>query len=314
MLADVYNLDVVGIEMSQKLADKATARLERVTGYRGKRGPMRGSSAVVVRKVESGRDVREVAAGTPGPKLLTCLHACGDLTCNMLRSFADPTASWPTGKTAAGEGCLTEAAGGGGLAGVAVVGCCYHHMPEGSFPLSATVGWLLAAAAAAGAPELVGRDSLRSAVQAPLQWDSDDAERRFLGHHHRALLQVVLERHFPECPAAFDPRAGLGYGMKPEDPSSFASYCKAALAKLGLPGVGAPGGVPEAELLRIESDRPAGLAMVRCFWTLRCVLGPLLETLLLVDRWLYLREEGFQPEFVPLFDQAQSPRNMALVA
>jgi len=184
-------------------------------------------------------------------------------------------------------------------------------MPEGSFPLSATVGWLLAAA---GAPKLVGRDSLRSAVQAPLQWDSHDAELRFLGHHHRALLQVVLERHFPECPAAFDPRAGLGYGMKPEDPSSFASYCQAALAKLGLPGVGAPGGVTEAELLRIESDRPAGLATVRCFWTLRCVLGPLLETLLLVDRWLYLREEGFQPEFVPLFDQAQSPRNMALVA
>ena len=52
------------------------------------------------------------------------------------------------------------------------------------------------------------------------------------------------------------------------------------------------------------------------FWCLRAALGPLVETYILLDRLLFLQEQGsaFQASLFPLFDPAMSPRNMAVVA
>lgn len=57
--------------------------------------------------------------------------------------------------------------------------------------------------------------------------------------------------------------------------------------------------------------------LVGPYWTLRAALGPVLETLLLLDRLLYLQEQGnvlSQAVMVPLFDPVLSPRNVALIA
>lgn len=52
------------------------------------------------------------------------------------------------------------------------------------------------------------------------------------------------------------------------------------------------------------------------YWTLRAALGPVLETLILLDRLLFLQEQGSSVEslILPIFDPALSPRNMALIA
>lgn len=52
------------------------------------------------------------------------------------------------------------------------------------------------------------------------------------------------------------------------------------------------------------------------YWTLRAAFGPLLETLLLLDRLLFLQEQGSSIEVVmlPIFDPALSPRNVAIIA
>ena len=44
-----------------------------------------------------------------------------------------------------------------------------------------------------------------------------------------------------------------------------------------------------------------------------CMQGAL-ESLVLLDRCMYLRERGVKAELVPVFDEVTSPRNVALLA
>lgn len=52
------------------------------------------------------------------------------------------------------------------------------------------------------------------------------------------------------------------------------------------------------------------------YWSLRASLGAVLETLILLDRLLFLQEKGSSLEafMLPAFDPSLSPRNLAIVA
>jgi len=60
--------------------------------------------------------------------------------------------------------------------------------------------------------------------------------------------------------------------------------------------------------------------LVGPFYALRAVLAPVIESYILLDRLLFLKEQGevmggsIAAELVPLFDPSISPRNMAIVA
>lgn len=56
--------------------------------------------------------------------------------------------------------------------------------------------------------------------------------------------------------------------------------------------------------------------LVGPFWSLRAALGPVVETYILLDRLLFLQEQGNSVEalLVPIFDPILSPRNMAIIA
>lgn len=53
---------------------------------------------------------------------------------------------------------------------------------------------------------------------------------------------------------------------------------------------------------------------VTAFFSLALLLAPLVETLILLDRLLYLQEQGFYAELLPIFNPQLSPRNLVLVA
>ena len=53
---------------------------------------------------------------------------------------------------------------------------------------------------------------------------------------------------------------------------------------------------------------------VVAFYTLRLLFGPILETVLLLDRGLYLMEQGLEGCLVPIFDPRLSPRNFVLLS
>ncbi|KAL2943573.1 Protein RRNAD1, partial [Bienertia sinuspersici] len=57
------------------------------------------------------------------------------------------------------------------------------------------------------------------------------------------------------------------------------------------------------------------LGLIGPYWSLRAALGPLLETLLLLDRLLFLQEqENVEVRMLPIFDPVLSPRNLAIIA
>lgn len=66
--------------------------------------------------------------------------------------------------------------------------------------------------------------------------------------------------------------------------------------------------------------------LVGPFYSLRTVLAPVIESYILLDRLLYLKEQGesaaakdgmgarITAHLVPIFEPATSPRNMAIIA
>ncbi|KNA02978.1 hypothetical protein SOVF_213490 isoform B [Spinacia oleracea] len=51
------------------------------------------------------------------------------------------------------------------------------------------------------------------------------------------------------------------------------------------------------------------------YWSLRAALGPVFETLILLDRLLFLQEqESVEVFMLPIFDPVLSPRNLAIIA
>ncbi|NXX12002.1 RRNAD protein, partial [Podargus strigoides] len=216
--------------------------------------------------------------------VVTGLHACGDLSPALLRHFARSPS----------------------VAAVASVACCHMKLstpPSGcppffGYPLSSWVTSL-------PGHELSYR-ARESACHA-----LEEYERRLLGgdsdrlrpHCYRAVLETLIRAAAPGTK-----RPGV-QTVKNSHTLSFSQY-----AQLGLPRVGLdPAAVPldtEAVAAMLEQQQK-----VVAFFSLTLLLAPLVETLILLDRLLYLREQvRFQCALVPLFNPQFSPRNLVLVA
>uniref|UniRef100_A0A4W4FZH7 Methyltransferase domain-containing protein n=1 Tax=Electrophorus electricus TaxID=8005 RepID=A0A4W4FZH7_ELEEL len=120
-------------------------------------------------------------------------------------------------------------------------------------------------------------------------------------HCYRAALESIIRAEKPHL------RRASIQTIKKAHMLSFAEY-----ARLGLPRVGLPGDLPidpvHVGTMLKQQDR------VIVFFSLALLLAPVVETLLLLDRMLFLQERGFQSQLAPLFDPALSPRNLVLVA
>ena len=226
--------------------------------------------------------------------LLTGLHTCGDLASMMLRLFtSSPEIT-----------CFVN------------VGCCYHFLTEKDqkedditvgFPLSSTVrntGFKL------------GPTARMLSCQAPARWVDQQEETLMAYEHHffRALLQfIMVEKGLTDASVA----PIVGRLNKKRDFTSFPVYIKAALKRLKLPEDTITS--EEAEAYYQEYKEKQIDKQITILWTLRVLLGPILESIILVDRYLYLSEtiEDSPTKGVwlwPLFDPVTSPRNIVIAA
>ncbi|XP_015683065.1 protein RRNAD1 [Protobothrops mucrosquamatus] len=230
---------------------------------------------------EDGPDSREQkspprlqAQHPQGTLLLTGLHACGDLSATLLRLFV---------------ACPH-------IVGITSVACCYMKLSTGEgarpgYPLSNWVAGLpghqLSYKAREGACHAMEDYILR------LEQDSPSLKT----HYFRARLETVIR--------AIDPtKKRLGVQAIPKtDEMTFEQYARRGLERVGM----SPSGPLEAASLA-EQQR------VVVFFSLALLLAPLVETLILLDRMIYLQEQGFPCELVPLFNPALSARNLVLVA
>ncbi|XP_053225977.1 methyltransferase-like protein 25B isoform X2 [Podarcis raffonei] len=222
--------------------------------------------------------------------LLTGLHACGDLSVALLRHFAR---------------CPQ-------VAGITSVACCYMKLTTaeapvppgpGPPPCPAEPGYPLSAWVSALPGHRLSYKAREGACHA-----LEDYARRLNGqsaalrtHCFRAALETVIR--------AADPakkRLGVQTIAKAHQ-LTFGEYARLGLERVGLDPHARLEPGPLQALLAQEGK-------VVAFFSLALLLAPLVETLLLLDRMIFLQEEGFHCQLLPLFDPAFSPRNLVLVA
>lgn len=287
--------------------------------------------------------IQEPTQSSP-PLILAGLHACGDLSVNMLRVFVS---------------CKQVKA-------LVSVGCCYNLLSEDSYEDTNICPGFPMSKAAKLSGLVLGKSIRDLACQSAERWRSltmDIALQNFDVHAFRAAFQMVLEKYFPEV-SRLSPSIGrqgkalrrqrlrkvvesqmvtektddfscstlkeenlntddvasviCGVDTGPDD-SHHGEGRKFVLFKdFTLSGLGRLGcdSVEDSNLLEIWKDVQPFSEYIGPFWCLRAALGPLVETYILLDRLLFLQEQSDLAEasLFPLFDPTVSPRNMAVIA
>ncbi|KAH9933277.1 hypothetical protein B0H21DRAFT_760249 [Amylocystis lapponica] len=247
---------------------------------------------------------------TPVPILFVALHACGSLTPNVLRTLISRLKSAETAHTADTARSWTPRA-------AVIVGCCYNLLDPTDFPLSCALSH---------SPSNIGAVALtpnhmQLAAQVPCQWLRTEESLGAAGLAirkvaWRALLEDRLAQHEGEdsTDSTTIPTAGQS---PPEEPRRLGRLNDSAyrdwdpfLARAGLKF-----GVDLTKGGR-RKDR-AMESRIEVFQVLRCLLGPVVESLIILDRqqWLAEQLEGtmMESQLVNLFDQASgSGRNVAI--
>lgn len=174
------------------------------------------------------------------------------------------------------------------------------------------------------------------AVQAPLNWTSADCGDFFTRHFFRALLQrIFLDLGIVQQPVTpndvvegSSPRGWSGGGepiiigsLRKACHTSFLAYVRGATRKLeddterGMLIKKRMGGLTDEEILGYEAKYKHKRHELSLIWTLMAFSATLVESVIAVDRWLYLREQMEVRDcwVQTVFNYAQSPRNLVVV-
>ncbi|XP_027342330.1 protein RRNAD1 isoform X2 [Abrus precatorius] len=276
--------------------------------------------------------------------VLAGLHACGDLSVTMLKTFLE---------------CKDVKA-------VVSIGCCYNLLSEEwindgesqcGFPMSCALR---------STGLSLGKSARDLACQSAERWRSLDTHagiHNFELHAFRAAFQMVLSNYYPEVmmntPSIgrkgkalrrrHQSRSAMRQNFPPvvplesETEGIFGSASEIVALPSEIPSnerAGCEGIKSDDKFLHFENFCQSGLShlgikhshdinlqgtwkeaepfadLIGPYWTLRAALGPLLETLILLDRLLFLQEQGsvLEAYLLPIFDPTISPRNVAIIA
>ncbi|KAM3918684.1 methyltransferase-like protein 25B [Leptodactylus fuscus] len=227
--------------------------------------------------------------------ILTGLHACGDLSVAMLRHFAR---------------CPK-------VVGITSVACCYMklttcevpqppgvlapspqgntHLPQYGYPVSSWVSGLPGHKLSYKSRE-VACHAIEDYIER-LKGESDVLRV----HCYRAVLETVIRGVDPTMK-----RAGV-QSIKNAHRLPFTEYAKKGLQRVGLDSNTAIHHTVVENML-VQHQK------VVAFFSLALLLAPLVETMILLDRMIFLQEQGYHCAVVPLFKPEFSPRNLVLVA
>ena len=167
------------------------------------------------------------------------------------------------------------------------------------------------------------------AVQAPENWTATECESFFTRHFYRALLQrIFLDRGIVVKPTqdldssqtGASPALTIG-SLRKACYSSFTAYVRGAIVKLaddqqrGADIQRRIASLTDDEISRYEDsfkDRKKELSIV---WSLMAFSASVVESSIVVDRWLYLKEQAEVRDcwVEAVFEYKQSPRNLVVV-
>ena len=182
------------------------------------------------------------------------------------------------------------------------------------------------------------------AVQAPYNWGEEDSEMFFRRHFYRALLQRILLdlRVVKQC-TDVDGNDVVGGGLSNDGNSlsgkdtegtplivgslrkacfsSFKAYVRGALEKLRADSVDGSSiavktkDLTDEEIERYEKEWGYAKKNLAIIWSLMAFSAGVVESVIAVDRWLYLKEQDCVERcwVEPVFDYQLSPRNLIVV-
>lgn len=209
---------------------------------------------------------------------LVGLHPCGDLGPLLLRHFVE---------------CSH-------VRFICMVGCCFMKLTcsgnNRSYPISDYVTTLDSELS------YVSREIACHAIEVYSERLRKGDYENLKVHAYRAALERILV----EC----DPKLKHApvRSIKHLDNMSFERYCELAVQKLNMTHQLSP------ERLSRGRDDLDKWRQVVIVYTLRLTLAPLVETVLLLDRVLYVLEKGLSCSIQAVFDPKLSPRNHIIVA
>ncbi|XP_059045111.1 probable methyltransferase-like protein 25 [Achroia grisella] len=234
-------------------------------------------------------------AGSDTKLLLTGLHTCGNLGPDSLRIFTSQDS----------------------ISTIFNVPCCYHLLTErvdsGLFDIFQR-DYGLGHDVGQGFPMSqhlrnynLGRNARMLAAQSidRVVYQRQLPSKSLL---YRALLEVVIKKYLPNVPLP----DGKLKRITPNKYNDFREYIKIAdsVLKIKLFDI-----LPECHLTDIEENLDSLWEKVVLFYLLRLCLAQVIESVILLDRILYLYESGFDKVFlVKLFDPVLSPRCHSIVA
>jgi hypothetical protein len=271
---------------------------------------------------------------TPETRLMAIsIHSCGNLSHHGIRSLLlNPS-----------------------VHAIAIVGCCYNLLTERLGPPSYKLpqlrpkfrpnfpainaprhtpeaaafdphGFPMSARLAAQHSIWLNVTARMLAVQAPQNWAKKESDAFFTRHFYRALLQkvfldrgVVSKRYESDEGDSTDPVI-IG-SLRKSCYASFQTYVRGALEKLGAdpdrgPAVLSRMGTISDEEIEGYVARYGGLRReLSVTWSLMAFSAGVVESLIVVDRWLFLQEQDAVSEswVEPVFDYGLSPRNLVVV-
>lgn len=173
------------------------------------------------------------------------------------------------------------------------------------------------------------------AVQAPENWTDTECESFFTRHFYRALLQrILLDRGIVGKPTqdgeetGESPRGWTGAGpaltigsLRKACYSSFLAYVRGAITKLaddqkrGAEIQRRMEYLTDEDILRYEAKFKEKKKELSIIWSLMAFSASVVESCIVMDRWLYLREQAEVSDcwVETVFDYKQSPRNLVVV-
>lgn len=161
------------------------------------------------------------------------------------------------------------------------------------------------------------------AVQAPYNWGPVESETFFTRHFYRALLQrVFLDTGVVKQPYKNTPGTPLIIGsLRKIAYTSFTAYVRTAVAKTIKDSTYGPlieqrvSTLSDEEIEKYAEDYFPEKKSLSIVWSLMAFSANVVESIIVVDRWLFLREHDSVKDcwVEPVFDYSQSPRNLAVV-
>lgn len=292
-----HKIPVLGVEASEIKTDSAIKRVKKLTRVWNSisKNELNDKSKetssdlykqitmFVDDKVNVKQLISNVFLTNPGGIGLVGLHTCGDLSANSIRLFI------------ANEDVKT----------LCNVGCCYHfisekfdediHSNQCGFPLSQHL--LMKSFVIGRAARMIAAQSIERILH------QKELPNKTL--FYRSLFEVLLKEKLPHLKSS---QKQVGRFRK--ECLTFKEYVSKASQRLGIQI-----GITDEELMMLYTNYEPKRHDINLFYLLRSLLSSAIESLILLDRLLFLLENNYENSFlVQLFDPVISPRGYGLIA